>query len=556
MLNIGNLVPASYMKFGGEEYPDLFKFYTVMPTRSTESTAANQRRPVLYTSLNGGVRWCFESQSSGLYWANYGGNFYFNAGEYEIQAWAHKSTSSSYGAYKGKRGDKNTKTGISLNIQGWTTSSVVAYNTANQPNREICRCLNSNRYYCIKEGGGFVYNNDPWNTANWTGLSGPSGTTLTDDGGFCHMCVNTEKEHEALVFLVTNDSNKYLRFYLLNTNDGNYGTNYTSTVCFGSTTWKQTNYKYCSIGYLPKVGYLIFYNYSSGSKGAEVIILRTYDTVTGEMLPYNQYVADGPYTVQDANTAFVQYGAHGWYCPWSKEYYFCPNASRVLWSKDGISWTSSNTTGAAITARCQKLMTDGQSIVIATSGSAFYYSRDKGQIWSNDYTLSPNGFNTNRSTDTIVLPFKCTNNLGINKQTLVVGEAIGTDGSTTTNSKFFRTDYIPIDPNVLYVFYGSCTKPYGNISNRQKSWYNRILFYDSNHNFISGKEGADYTTTGSPTREVPCIALSPSNAAYAILCTAMSSTDVTTEIINSYNWYFAKESDFEVMTKYGDIVMN
>lgn len=557
MLNIGNLVPASYMKFGAEEYPDLFKFYTVVPTRSTESTAANKRRPVLYTSLNGGVRWNFESRTSGstthgFYDVNYGGNFYFKASDGSITAFAHKSVSSSYGAYKARCGGPSTYP-LRLANQSWEWSSVVAYNTANQPNREICKCLNANKFYCIKEGGGFVYNGSAWSTANWTALSGPSGTTLTDDGGFCHMCVNTEKEHEALVFLVTNDSNKYLRFYLLNTNAGSYGTDYTTTIMF-DLVHKQANFKYISIGFLPGVGYLIFYTYGSEAQWC-VKRLLTHNLSTGEMLPYDQYVMDESYTAV-GTSGIVQYGSHGWYCPWTKEYFFCPNASQVFWTKDGINWTSSNTTGATTSTVCRKFITDGQSIVIATSGSAFYYSRDKGQTWTNDYTLSPNGFNTNRSTDVIVLPFKCTNNLGINKQTLVVGEAIGLDGSTTANTKFFRTDYIPIDPNVLYVFYGSCTNPYGTIAKRQKSWYNRILFYDSDHNFISGKEGADYTTAGSPTREVPCMALSPSTAAYAILCTAMSSAEVTTEIINSYKWYFAKEEDFEVMTKYGDIVVN
>ena len=409
----GLTFPAAFLRYQSEEYPDLFKFYTAVPTRSTESSAANKRRPVLYTSMNGGVRWKYESASTGLYQANYCGNFYFDGSSGGLTGFAHKSASSSYGAYKARCGLSTRY--IKLGVQNWETSSVVAYNTANQPNREITRQLNGSRYFCIKESGGFVYNNSAWGTANWTALSIPSGTTLSDDGGFRHICNNTEKDHEALVFLTTNDSNKYLKFYLFNTSDLGFGTDYTSTVCLGYTNWKQANYKYVSIGYLPKVGYLIFYNYSSGSKGTEVIILRTYDAQTGEELPYNQYVADGPYILfYGSDATIVQYGSHGWYCPWTKEYYFCPNARCVCWSKDGVAWEHSANTSSAATAVCQKFLTDGQSMVIATSGSAFYYSRDKGQTWTNDYTVSPNCFNTSRSTDTIVLPFKCVNNIGLN----------------------------------------------------------------------------------------------------------------------------------------------
>ena len=566
MLNIGNLVPASYMKFGEEEYPDLFKFYTVMPTRSTQSTAANIRRPCLYTSLNGGVRWNLESETSGstthgFYDVNYGGNFYFDSKNADstngaIMAFAHKSSSSSFGSYKARAGLSYP---LRLANQSWEWSSVVAYNTANQPDREICKCPNSNRYFCIKNGGGYAYTDGPWGTANWTTTGfGVSGITLTDDGGFKHICVDPEKDHDALVFLNTNDSNKYIRFYLCNLNDLNAPVNYTNVIF--TSTLKQATWKYVSIDFLPGVGYLIFFVYS-GNNYSEVRILRTHDAVTGEQLPYNGYTWDGVSTIV-GNSPMVQYGSHGWYCPWTKEYYFVPNASQVWSTKDGLNWAQVGVnTGAATTTKCQKFMTDGQNIVIATSGSAYYYSRNKGQTWVNDVTLTPNGFNTNRSTDTIVMPFKCKNNIGIDTSDITLGEYYDTSGNVATHVNNFRTNgYIPVDPSTMYVFYGACKNPYGSIANKQKSFYNRIDYYDSNYNWLSHREGYIVWTSGSGSsyggREVPCLFTSPSNAAYARISCNISNTTVTQAMVDSYKWYFAKEEDFEIMTKYGDIVVN
>lgn len=554
----GLTFPAAFLRYQSEEYPDLFKFYTAVPTRSTESTAANKRRPVLYTSMNGGVRWKFESASTGFYQANYCGNFYFDALNEDadhgvLMALAHKSVSSSYGAYKA-RGGLGTRP-IKLGVQGWETSSVVAYSTANQPNREICKNLSSSanqgRYFCIRDGGGFVYNNTAWSTANWTSLSLPSNTALNDDGGFRHFCVNPERDHDALVYLTSNDTNKYLKFYLFNTNDLNYPVDYTSVLWTNSV--KQANYKYLSVGYLPKVGYLIFYNYSSGTKGAEVKILRTYDPQTGEELPYNEYVAEGPYTLYGSDAEITQYGSHGWYCPWTKEYYFCPNARCVCWSKDGVTWEHSANTSSAATAVCRKFMTDGQSMVIATSGSAFYYSRDKGQTWINDYTVSPECFNTARSTDTIVIPFKCVNNIGFNTNDILIGQHINGSGNVEIEEHWFQTNYIPVDPDTSYVFYGSAKEDFDNVSAKQKTYYNQINYYDSNYNWISRKEGADYDRTANQ-REVPCLFTSPSNAAYAVLCSNVNGQTATQSLVNKYKWYFAKETDFQAMTNYGNIV--
>jgi len=566
MLKYGTLIPACFYPYiSSDGYPDICKFYTAMPTRSTESSAANQRRPVLYGSLNGGVRWCYETQSSNnnFYWANYCGNFYFNSTKYNLEAWAHKSPNSNYGTYKASAGTTEPPADLKLGMQTWTTSAVVPYNTSNLPNREICKSfngVNTNRYFCIKEGGGYAYSDTPWGASPWTTTSfGLSNVTLTDDGGFKHICMNPEDDHAALVFFVTNDSNKYLRTYYCNTDSVTSVVDYT-TIIWGNTTSKQATYKYVSIDYLPGVGFLIFYNdYSLGvDEGFSVRILRTYDPITGEKLTYNNFIqTDAEQFVGTTNNEIVQYGSHGWYCPWTKEYFFAPNAYQVFWTSDGINWNNSVTTGASRTTACQKFLTDGQSMVVATSGSAYYYSRNKGQGWTTDVTLSPNGFNTARSNDTIVLPFKCENNIGINTSDITLGYSlnISTGAAVSDTTCFYTNEYIPVDPDTSYVFYGACITPHGSIAEKQKTFYNRILYYDSNHNFISGKEGADYTHTANQ-REVPCLFTSPSNAAYARISCMVDNTTVTQESIGYYKWYFAKESDFKVMTEYGDIVVN
>ena len=548
--------PAAFIN-NVETYPDLFKFYTAMPTRSTESTAANQRRPVLFTSLSDGVRWNFESQTStstthGFYDANYSGNFYFNAKDVELRALAHKSVSSSYGAYKA-RAKEGVDYRITVSNQSFAWSSAVAYNTANQPNREICKCPSTDRYFCIKEGGGYAYNDGSWGTANWTTTSfNTSSTTLNDDGGFKHICVDPQADHDALVFFTTNDSNKYIRLYLCNLNDLNSPVDYTS-IAVGTTSRKQTVYQYLSIDYLPNVGYLIFYNYPQNTNdGFKVRILRTYDEITGERLPFNQYVMDSHdvITVGGSSTKIVQYGSHGWYCPWTKEYFFVPNASQVFWTKDGINWNSSQTTPYSSSTACVKFLTDGNSMVLATSGSAFCYSKNKGTSWWNDVTLSPNGFNTNRSNDSIILPFKCTNNIGVNLSTIELGKYTDSSGNVLSDNTCFLSDYIPVDSDTMYIFYGA------DKTTKQKSRYNRIDFYDSNYNWLSHGEGY-IVTRPSGQKEVPCLLKSPSNAAYArVNCNLNGSVEVTRELINSYKWYFAKESDFNVMTEYGDIVCN
>lgn len=553
-LSYGLTNPAAFIR-QYEIYPDLFKFYTAVPTRSTESSAANKRRPVLFTSLTGGVRWNFESKTStstthGFYDANYSGNFYFNASDVELRALAHKSVNSSYGAYKA-RAKESVDYRITVSNQSFAWSNVVAYNTANQPNREICKCPSTDRYFCIREGGGYAYNDGSWGTANWTTTSfNTSSTILNDDGGFKHICVDPEKSNDALVFFTTNDSNKYLRFYLCNLNDLSSPVNYTTTL-FGATTRKQSEFRYVSIDYLPGVGYLIIYDYISNNDFC-VKILRTYDPVTGEHLPYNQYIMpDALVHVGTSDSKMAAYGNHGWYCPWTKEYFFCPNAKQVWSTKDGLNWTQVGVdTSATANTGCVKFMTDGQTMVVATSGSAYYYSKDKGQTWWNDVTLSPNGFNTVRSNDSIVLPFKCTNNIGINTNNVDIGKYTNSSGVITSSDKNFMTlDYIPIDPNTNYIFYGV------NKTDFIKSRFNRIDFYDSSYNLVGHREGY-IVDVPSGQKEVPCIFTSPADAVYARVSCNLRDITVTQAGIDSYKWYFAKESDFHVMTEYGDIVCN
>ena len=111
---------------------------------------------------------------------------------------------------------------------------------------------------------------------------------------------------------------------------------------------------------------------------------------------------------------------------------------------------------------------------------------------------------------------------------------------------FYTNDYIPIDPNTSYVFFGRS-------SDGLQAYSNRITFYDSNKNWISTVEG----NNGTWYNGWPAIVTSPSNAAYArTSCRPLQSGNVTQAMVDSYDWYFAKEDDFQVMTEYGDISCN
>ena len=551
-LKYGLTNPAAMM--GSEDIvPDLFKYYSAYPSDSSQSSASSKRRPQLFTSLNYGRSWQNENtgSSSGWYHVNYGGNLFFNHenSNGKLEAWGHKSLNSGYSAYKAVQDPPHLKK------VGWTTSSAVPYSTTNQPNRELCRnhgVTHPNRYFCIKEGGGYAYNDAPWSTANWTAFnfSGVSNITLTDDGGFKHICIDPQTDHYGLVYYTTNDSNKYIRLYLCDLDNLSILTDYTAITV--GTTRKQTVYQYLSIDYLPNVGYLLFYNYPQNTNdGFKVRILRTYDEITGEQLPYNQYVLDSHdvITVGGSSTKIVQHGSHGWYCPWTKEYYFVPNASQVFWTKDGINWNSSATTGLSSSSPVYKFFVNGyNSIIIANSATTFYYSTNKGQNWYNDVgALSPNAFNTSRSTDSIVLPFKCTNNIGIDTSNITLGYYLNTtNGQPTSDEKWFYTnDYISIDPDTAYVFYGTNTV-------KEKTRRNSISFYDSNKNWISTTEGYG---SGSLNNQLALVT-SPSNAAYARVSCRLSDSAVVTSNIPNYQYFFAKEDDFKVMTNCGDIVCN
>lgn len=543
-LSYGLTNPAAFIR-QFEIYPDLFKFYTVVPTRSTESTAANQRRPVLYTSLNGGSSWNYESQTTGndFYHANYSGNFYFDANSGGLMALAHQSASSSYDAYKARCGINQA---IILGMQHWDTSNPVGYSVTNQPNRQICKSTGSSRYFCIRQGGGLVYNDNAWSTANWTTTNnfGISGVTFSDDGGFKHICMNPERDHEALIYFVTNDSNKYLRIYLCNPDNLTIIKDYTS-VLFGSTTLKQADYKYLSIDYSPHIGgYILFYNRSGNTRICRRI-LYTKDPSTGTPYAQNDYQGTGQHAFGPSGTQLIQYGSHGWYCPWTEEYFIVGSANAVFWTKDGTTWyMSSSRTGASTSTACVKFLTDGINMVVATSGSAYYYSRDKGTTWNSGTSLSPEGFNTSRSTDTIVLPFKCVNNIGMDTSNLSLGYTLDSNtGQPVANAaNFYANEYVPINSNTSYIVYGK------NKTTKLLSYYVSIAWYDSSKNFISRSDTTNVYRVG--------IFTSPSNAVYARIRCNLDGTAVTQEAVDSYKWYFAKESDFKVMTNYGDIVVN
>lgn len=540
-ISYGLTNPAAF-KGQFEEYPDLVKFYTNYPTRYTESSVDNERRPVLYTSLSNGRNWNFESQSTSFYWLNYGGNFYFNSSNSHLEAWAHKSRSSSYSSYKGS-GDP-----ITLSTQTWT-SKALPYSTTNTPNKEICRNFTSttypNRYFCIKDGGGYAYNDDPWNTDSWTATSfNTSGVVYPSDGGFRHICIDSQDTNSIMVLFATNNSNKYLRVHLRNPNNLALMKDYTA-IALGNTGRKMADYKYISIDYLPNVGYLIFYAYQS-DPCFQVRILRTYDETTGERLSRTQFVQDshGSLNVGNSNNEIMPNGCRGWYCPWTKEYFFLPNPYQVFWTKDGVNWSSSNSTGLSSYTTCTGFLTDGINMVVSNSASTYMYSNDKGTTWNTGSTLSPDAFYLWGPNDRIVIPFKCTNNLFRVQPSVTLGYTLDSNtGQPVANAaNFYTNEYIPINSNTSYVVYGK------NKTTKLLSYYISIAWYDSNKNFISRSDtNSDYNVG---------IFTSPSNAVYARIRCNLDNTAVTQEAVDSYKWYFAKESDFKAMTNYGDISFN
>ena len=550
--------PAAF-KGQFEIYPDLFKFYSAYPESTTQTSAANKRRPHLYVTLNGGINWVDEtSGSKNFYNANYGGNLYFNATKYHLEAWAHKSLNSSYKSYAAACGQTATQTDLLLSRQVWTFNSGIPYSTSNQYwlylNRNQGSTNKPGRYFGTKVGGGYVYNDDPWSTAEWTSFgTQPVYDNTTVGSGFRLLKLDPEDHYGMLIFH-TDSTNYYLRSYLYDTDTATHACDYTTTV-WGDTTHKATTYKCLSVEYLPKIGYIFIYSYSS-ENGFRVKVLYTYNQSTGEKLPYDQYYLSELTSITEANGTIVSQGSCAQWCGTDKTFYFAPNASKVYWTKDGLNWNSSNTTRKTSSTKCVKLFVDGQNMVIAVDALNFVYSRDKGQTWTDksfgSSTSSTQGvfYADNRTNDGIVLPFKCINNVGINSNNVTIGYWLNnTDGSPTASApNFYTNDYISIDPDTRYVFYGRR-------DDGIQTYSNRITFYDSSKNWISTVEG----NSGTWYDGWPALTVSPSNAAYArISCRLYSTGGVfpTQEQINATKFYFAKESDFKVMTEYGDIVCN
>ena len=545
MLNIGNLVPASYMKFG-EEYPDLFKYYSAYPESTTQSSAANKRRPHLFTSFSG-ASWGDETSGNV--------NFYFEGSNSLLKSFSHKSLSDSYSSYPA-----TATSPIILSVQGWAAGTAIPRSTANQISRYVTKShsvAHPNRYFCVKVGGAYAYNENPLNTPNWTVTDFGTGYSVKDDsnanfGAFKICAMDKEADHEMMVLFINNTTDLYHRICLVNTDNLTVLKDFTSTV-LSESPYASSTYKNLSVDYLPGIGYLFVYRYAN-TNGFRSIMLYTYNQATGERLSYNDYYVSSVGSITNSNNTPVALGMRGQYCPWTKEYFLAPNIYQVFWTKDGINWTGSTTTGKAATGKCQKLFVNNSQIVMAVDALNWVFSQDKGQTWETlskgTSTSSTQGiFYPDRSNDTITLPFKCKNNIGINKDNVTLGYWLNTtDGSPTASAaNFYTNDYITVDPNTSYVFYGINDQSKTMTRNARFTWYN------SSKTWIKTDEGTSFISGNYQ----PCIRTSPSNAAYVRMsCRPLPSGTVTQAAVDSYKWYFAKESDFEVVTKYGDLSGN
>ena len=548
--------PATFLK-QFEEYPDLFKFYSAYPESTTESSAANKRRPHLFTGFSG-ASWGDETEGNfQFYNMNYGGNFYFNSYNSHLEAWSHRSLSTSYNSYPA-----SAKSPILPGKNKWTAGTGIPRNTSNQISRYVERSHSiskPNRYFCIKVGGGVVYNDSPWSTPGWTTTNFGTGFQCYDDsstgGGFRQLKINPEQDHEMIVIMHSDTTNKYIRICLVNTDNLTLIKDYTSTIC-GSTTWSPSTYKSMSVEYLPNIGYIFIYSYGSAG-GFRVRILRTHDLSTGELLSDTDYYYNNDLvsSITDTNSTMLYLGSRAQYCYWTKELFFAPNAYIIYWTKDGLNWSVSQTTGKTSSTKCNKLFVNGTNIVMATDALNWVFSQDKGESWETlskgTNTSSTQGiFYADRSNDGIVIPFKCNNNIGINENNVILGYWLNTtDGSPTVSAaNFYTNDYISVDPDTSYVFYG-VNKQNKNTLTRNA----RITWYTSNKTWIQTDEGTSFISGNYQ----PCIRTSPSNAAYArISCRPLPSGTVTQASVDSYKWYFAKESDFQIMNNYGDLYGN
>jgi hypothetical protein len=97
------------------------------------------------------------------------------------------------------------------------------------------------------------------------------------------------------------------------------------------------------------------------------------------------------------------------------------------------------------------------------------------------------------------------------------------DGQPEASPANFYTNMMPIKPNVSYVCFGR------NKETNTISGYNRIAWYDANGVWIRNS---------TYTQNQPGIDVAPTNAAFARFHCNINGTDVTQEVIDSYNWVF------------------
>ena len=95
-------------------------------------------------------------------------------------------------------------------------------------------------------------------------------------------------------------------------------------------------------------------------------------------------------------------------------------------------------------------------------------------------------------------------------------------------ANFMFAKYMPVEPGKTYVAYGRAK------SGNDLSDYNRVAWYDSTKTWIAG---ADYTQNRI------AVVTAPQNAAYALFSvnpSGSSTTVVTQEMVDSFNWTFAE----------------
>ncbi len=97
------------------------------------------------------------------------------------------------------------------------------------------------------------------------------------------------------------------------------------------------------------------------------------------------------------------------------------------------------------------------------------------------------------------------------------------DGQPEASPANFYTNMMPVKPNVSYVCFGR------NKETNTISGYNRIAWYDANGVWIRNS---------TYTQNQPGIDVAPTNAAFARFHCNINGTDVTQELIDSYNWVF------------------